>query len=193
MMTKTIKSFVENADSLDTVVLIMASILIGGLIAIICLFLDKNRFRKSWRNILEALRKELRTKGYVMANLLIAIAMLKADKDIGKKIGRLEKGIEDSLEDSDFLDKLLDFIEGINDHNHTVILNSDYAVARETIKECIEVIDNHKDVGTFDDFAALAVRVAEAKNKLTNAVEGIERVLRKLRPEETFPAAGKAE
>ena len=177
MMTKAIKSFVAEANSLDSIVMIIFFIVLGGLVAMGYAYYCKARFNKSWDTLLNSLKFKLDFDGRVMVLSLIDIAMLKADKYAGKAIGKLEKEIEDTVDDADFLSKLLEFIEGINDRNHTVILNSDYATARETIKKCLEIIDKHVNVGTFEDFADLAVKVAEAKAELSVAVKNIERIL----------------
>ncbi|MFA5994770.1 MAG: hypothetical protein WC823_07490, partial [Parcubacteria group bacterium] len=163
--------------NLNSVVMILSFVWLAGLAAICYACWSKMKFNKSWESMLDSLKDELNMNGQAMVLLLMDIAMLKADKVAGMAIGEIKSNFERKRTKGDFFKDLPEIIEGIHDCNHTIILNSDYATARKTIRGCMEIINEHAKVGTFEQFAELAVHVADAKERLTNSVRNVDGIL----------------
>ena len=168
-----IKSFGVFLVAHDSMLLIASIILVCAIASIVFAVLFWNRFRNAWENSLDELRTELNSIGTEIANTLIEIAMISADGDQGFAIGMVYKDILNNSKSTNFFVSLLPIIEAINDKNHTIVLNGDYAAVRDSIKEAIALVEKYRNLGEFDSFAEMAIEIAEAKRKLKDSARNL--------------------
>jgi hypothetical protein len=172
-----IGEFLLKQKNIDTMLLIATVILAGAISAIMYAYLFRRKFNSAWNDSLDSLMVELSSSGTEIAYTLIEITMIAADKNSAMIMGMIKKEIQNNSESDVFFARLPLIIEEINDNNHTVVLNSDYAKARDSIKEAIELAKEYRCVSDFNDFSKLVVSVFWAKKNLKDAVESLKDVL----------------
>lgn len=182
-MAENIREFLLAGGNIDTFLMLAVSILLGAILSLGYGLIQRRKFVFAWINTLDSLVEELNSKGVEISNFLIEIAMVSADKDAALNIGMFKKEVEDNKDSSNFYRKLSSIIEGINDNNHTAILNSDYAIARNSIKETISLTEKFSRVGSFEDFSTLSVAVNDAKKGITQAATNLSGILYGLKPQ----------
>lgn len=179
-----IKNFLLEGGNIHSLLLIATVLSIGAITAIVYGIVLKRRFKVTWENVLDSLINELNTSGLEIANVLFSIAKISADVDAAVAIGMIKKEIEDNQNDPSFYTKLKSIIEGINDNNHTLVLNSDYANARHAIKEAISLIQRYSQSGNFESFSNFSIETYLAKQRISQAVSNLNGILYGLIPHE---------
>ncbi|MGW8185079.1 MAG: hypothetical protein ACWGHO_03135 [Candidatus Moraniibacteriota bacterium] len=183
-MAENIRKFLLEGGNIDTFLMLVVVILLGAVFSLGYGLIQRRKFISAWINTLDSLVEELNSKGVEISNFLIEIAMVSADKDAALNIGMFKKEIEDNKDSSIFYRKLSGIIEGINDNNHTAILNSDYASARNSIKETIALTEKFSQVRSFEDFSSLSIEVNDAKKGIAQATTNLAGILYGLKPQQ---------
>ncbi|MFA6184266.1 MAG: hypothetical protein WC682_04155 [Parcubacteria group bacterium] len=176
-MTQAIRNYLLADGNIGSILLVAVVFLIGAIGAIFyAAFLTKKIFG-AWNDISDSFVCELNSIGLDIVNVLIEIAMIGADKHAAFAIGKVKQEIANSSANPNFFINLLEFSEKIHDNNHTQVLNSDYAKAREAIKEAIALAGAYQKVKGLEEFAQLAVKTSEAKKEIADAAENLRGIL----------------
>ncbi|KKP67439.1 MAG: hypothetical protein UR66_C0002G0122 [Candidatus Moranbacteria bacterium GW2011_GWE1_35_17] len=177
-MEQWIKNFLLEDGNIYSILLVVAIFFIAAIAVIAYAFYRKRQFKKAWMSIVGALASELNAKGLKVVDSLMGIAMISADKKAALAIGMFKERVENNKNSPKFYSKLLEIIEGIDDNNHTKPLNSDYALARDSIANAVSLInDFSQSVGNFEDFANLSIVAHKVKKDIEQAVLNLEGTL----------------
>lgn len=182
-MEENIRSFLLAGENIQTFLLITITLFLAALLAISYGVLQHKKFVKVWLGELTGLIAELNQSGLVVLEALINIAMINADKDAALAIGMVKQQIEIGKNDVDFFSKLQTFMQRINDNNHTVVLNSDYAKARDAVSDSIALVSGYTKIGKFEDLPLMAVEIDAAKQQIEAAVNNLNGILYGLKSE----------
>lgn len=176
-MDTKIREFLLAGESIDAFLMLLVVLVLGMIISIICVFMQRRKFISAWRYILGEVVDDLNNKGAEIVESLIEIAMISADKNAALVIGMAKNDFENSKTDSDFYRKLMPIISIVNDNNHTANLNSDYAAARDAVKRAEELIDEFSQVADFEAFALLSVRANSIRKEIFLATKNLQGIL----------------
>jgi len=176
-MIQAIRSYLLADGNIGSLLLVAVVFLIGAIGAIFYAAFLTKKIVGAWNDICDSFVCELNSVGLDIANVLIEIAMIGADKHAAFAIGKVKQEIADSSANPNFFIKLLEFTEKIHDNNHTRVLNSDYAKARDAIKEAITLAETSQKIKGFEEFAQLAIRTAESKKEIADAAENLRGIL----------------
>jgi len=183
-MAESIRKFLLEGGNIDTFLMLVVVILLGAVFSLGYGLIQRRKFISAWKNTLDAIVEELNSKGETIANTLIEIAMISADAVTARKIGIIEKDVINYKDGPTFYSKLSSIIEDINDNNHTAVLNSDYAAARNAIKEAIALTEKFSQVRSFEDFSSLSIEVNDAKKGIAQATTNLAGILYGLKPQQ---------
>ncbi|MDX9913692.1 MAG: hypothetical protein RBS77_03880 [Candidatus Moranbacteria bacterium] len=185
-MAENIRKFLLEGGNIDTFLMLIAAVLLGAIFSLGYGLIQRRKFISAWMNTLDAIVEELNSKGETIANTLIEIAMISADAVTARKIGIIEKDVINYKDGPTFYSKLSSIIEDINDNNHTAVLNSDYAAARNAIKEAIALTEKFSQVRSFEDFSSLSIEVNDAKKGIAQATTNLAGILYGLKPQQSL-------
>lgn len=176
-MEENIRSFLLAGENIQAFVLIIITLVLAALTAMGYGASRHKKFVKVWLGELTGLITELNQSGLVVVEALMDIAMINADKDAAMEIGMVKQQIEIGKNDVDFFSKLQTLMQKINDHNHTVVLNSDYAKARDAVTNSIALVGSYTKVGKLEDLPLMAVEIDAAKQQIEAAVSNLNGIL----------------
>ncbi|MFZ2154369.1 MAG: hypothetical protein WAV16_04015 [Candidatus Moraniibacteriota bacterium] len=176
-MEENIRSFLLAGENIQTFLLIIIALILGSLIAISYGASQHKKFVKVWLKELAGLITELNQSGLVVVETLIDIAMINANKEAALAIGMVKQQIEIGKNDVDFFSKLQNFMQEINDHNHTMVLNSHYAQVRDAVNDSIDLVKSYTKIGNLEDLPLMAVEIDAAKQQIEAAVSNLKGIL----------------
>lgn len=176
-MEENIRSFLLAGENIQTFLLITITLFLAALLAISYGVLQHKKFVKVWLKERAGLITELNQSGLVVVETLIDIAMINASKEEALEIGMVKKDIKNKKSDVDFFSNLQAFMQEINDHNHTVALNSRYAQVRDAVNDSIDLVKSYTKIGNLEDLPLMAVEIDAAKQQIEAAVSNLNGIL----------------
>lgn len=179
-----IKNFLLETESINSILLVLGIAMILSGVAMTYAVGFYFIFRKEWKNTLSTLVSEVNVNGLDFINSLIEIAKIKTKGESLFKLGMIKQTVENHKEDENFFQKILELIEKIHDNNHTMVLNSDYARARDEIRNAIGIIEKYSTIVGIKEFAEFSVAAKKCQENLEISVKKLDGILYSLQPHE---------
>ncbi len=148
--------------------------------------------RKKFNDIWEQKRCSFiytcKNRGVSIANLLIKLVMLSADKNLALALGKIQQRVDDLT--NGLLDEFPQIIERVKANGKIQITDDEYKELFNDVTMAVNVVIESKKVGDLYDFYDLAVDIDNSDKKLRKAVDFLEGRLAELKPKEQSKCVG---